>query len=71
MPNINEFVEQCSLLGIDHIEVVPDGTPGIDDSDITSVSDILKRNTILQSTFNNYKEQLKNTNIVYFLRGTE
>lgn len=69
MPNINEFVEQCQLLGIDHIEVVPDGTDGVDDSGITSIEDIKRRNRITQTTFEVYKDELKKTNIVFFIKN--
>lgn len=66
MPNINDFTEQCDALGLQHIEIVPDGTPGVDDSDIHSWQDVLTKEKITTSTYELYEEDLKKTEVVFF-----
>ena len=74
MPNINEFVEQCSLLGIDHIEVVPvdvyDDTAEFEGlSNDEAVRLIKTKEKISDTIYKKYKETLNTSNIVFFLNN--
>ena len=74
MPNINEFVEQCSLLGIDHIEVVPvdvyDDTAEFEGlSNDEAVRLIKTKEKISDTIYKKYKESLNTSNIVFFLNN--
>lgn len=80
MPNINSFIEQCNLLGIEHIRVDSD----YDDSEYFKEDGSWKTYTVqtLQSyintnaidiismnTYEHYEDLFKQTNIVFFMNG--
>ncbi len=68
MPTIDEFINDCAIGGIEHIEVVPDSE--LNDIDkYTSADEVLKVEQISSSVFRKFYDELMKSNVAFFLKG--